>query len=194
MATQPLPSTAMELTGGSTPPAAGSLGDLAKKYTDAITAGKGIGDIQGQFAQALQSSSVPNDAHEWWGAEGDSSGTGPTKYVPAPGSLKQSDITAFIQALQAYESSPSDAKALAVGAMITTLSGELGGTSLDAYSQMLKDMINTPINPTDSTSTLLALANLGVAGEDKLASALDTLDFNSDELAKAAQMINSNEF
>ncbi len=144
------------LTGGTTPPTAGSPAALAAAY---------LKDPQDPIAEknfmncvSPLNNNIDDTVNSWWGEEGFSQ----SEATIAPGSLVQADVQALDDAINAYmsASSPTDAQLQAVIAAVKKVQSELPTSNLDPYSQMLSDILNTPTDlPMDQGSTLVNLAN-----------------------------------
>ena len=147
------------LTGGTTPPTAGSPAALAAAYLknpqDPI-AEKNFMNCVSQ----LNNNNIGGTVNSWWGEEGFSQSEATINHNEL---LVQGDVQALDDAINAYmsASSPTDAQLQAVIAAVKKVQSELSTTSnLDPYSQMLSDILNTPTDlPMDQGSTLVNLAN-----------------------------------
>ena len=129
----------LALTGGSSPPVAGSIADLASKYL----ASPGDGTVEGPFQQVVDNG-LGCDINDWWSSEGLHT-NGATHNIPP--TLIQSDVQDLSNAIAAYMANKSTANLTAVIDLLKKVQTEIPSGTLDPYTQMLQDLLNTAIMP-----------------------------------------------
>lgn len=160
-----------QLSGGSSPPASGSPAALAAAFvsdpTDSNLANmlmssmSSLNSLDGSLGNGFCSL-----VNNWWSGEGISSSCHATIN---PGNLSQQAVQNLVDALNNYMSAttPTDSNDWLAAIMtdIPYVNGQLSGQNLDPFSQVLYQMLNTPMDPNYPNSSLVALATSKNSGE-----------------------------
>lgn len=151
----------LALTGGSNPPAAGSPAALAAAYLSNPTDPNAEAAFGG-IMQSLENSGFSNQVNSWWGQEGFSNSH---VTINKNEGLPQQGVENLLTAIQAYMKNPNAANLNAIMIDIPYINNFLSAGNLDPYSQMLSNLLNTPLDPNDPNSSLAALAKSGDSNE-----------------------------
>lgn len=121
-------------------------------------------DAEGAFMVSMQglesSDGFSSEVNSWWGQEGFQNSH--VTINPPPG-LPEKALQKLIGEIQDYMAGTGNISGIITD--IPYINQLLSGGNLDPYSQMLYNLLNTPLNPNDPNSSLAALVKSGNTNE-----------------------------